>query len=52
MRVQTGAYFSADDKEFKEIREFRESANLSVDDREFREVKEFREFEEGADVLP
>lgn len=28
MRVQTGAYFSADDKEFKEIREIRDGADV------------------------
>ena len=46
MRVQTGADFSADfsadDREIKEIRVFRDGA----DD------KEFREFEDGAEVLP
>lgn len=49
MRVQRSAYFSADDKEIKEFREFKESANFSAD---FREIKELREFKEGADMLP
>ena len=45
MRVQTGADFSVDDREFREIREFKESA----DDKEFKEI---REFKDGAEVLP
>ena len=45
MRVQTGADFSADDREFRKIREFKESA----DDKEFKEI---REIKDGADVLP